>query len=371
MSFGAPLFLLAVLAGLIPVAVHLIHRRRAKEIRFSTLRFLKLSVQRTRRRKYLEDLSLLALRAAVLVLIAIGLARPAINSVSALWGSGRSAAVAIVLDNSASMGTIDGGRPRFETARQAAEQILSGLREGDQAALLLTGGPPAPELGRLFRTLATVRQALDQCRVSAERADLAARLQQARDLLAQADSANREIYIVTDNQSLSWDGLKEGGATGSAPGIPVVLVGVDREPAPNVALQSLRLDTPAPVAGAPFLAEVDVRNTSIVPQQKHLELQVDGARRAVSPTLSLPPGGSVKHLFRFTLDRGGVHRGEVRLVEDDGLPLDNRLFFAAGVDQQVPVAILKPRRTRSPRRTTPSTWSVPWPPAGRSARPSG
>ena len=87
-----------------------------------------------------------------------------------------------------------------------------------------------------------------------------------------------------------------------------------------------------------------------MPQQKHLELQIDGAREAVSPTLSLPPGGSLKYGFRFTLDREGVHRGEVRLVEEDGSALDNQLYFAVTVDQQIPVAIVKPVATRSPGR---------------------
>ena len=196
--------------------MHLIHRQKAKEVRFSTLRFLRISVQRTRRRKYIEDLSLLVVRVAVLLLIAVGLARPALSSLAALWGRGQAAAIAIVLDNSASMAVTDGGRPRFETARQAAEQVLARLREGDQVALLPTGGPPGPELGRLFRTHETVRQALDQCRPSYERADLAAKLQQARDLLAQAEATSKEIYVFTDNQSLSWEGLKEP-AEGEAP----------------------------------------------------------------------------------------------------------------------------------------------------------
>ncbi len=57
----------------------------------------------------------------------------------------------------------------------------------------------------------------------------------------------------------------------------------------------------------------------------------------------MPPGGSVKHEFKFNVDRSGVHRGEIRLVEDDGLPLDNHQYFALSVDQQVPVAIVKPK----------------------------
>ncbi|HKI19259.1 MAG TPA: BatA domain-containing protein, partial [Isosphaeraceae bacterium] len=349
MTFAAPLFLLAALAGVVPVVLHLIHRRKAKEVPFSTLRFLKISVQRTRRRKYIEDMALLILRVAVLLLIALGLARPAISSLSALWGGGRSAAVAIVLDNSASMATIDSGHPRFETARQAAQQVIARLREGDLVALLPTGGPRQGELGRLYRAHETVRQALDECKPSFERADLAAKIQQARGLLKEADAPSKEIYVFTDNQTLSWEGLTEridedkAGNRQSAVAAPVIVVNVAREPAPNVALQTIALDSPAPVAGAPFQATVEVLNTATVPQQKHLELVVDDIREAVSPTLNIAPGASVKQEFRFTFDRAGAHRGLVRLTEEDGSPMDNKLYFAVTVDQQIPVAIIKPR----------------------------
>ena len=115
-------------------------------------------------------------------------------------------------------------------------------------------------------------------------ADLAARLQQARDLLAQADAPSKEIYVLTDNQSLSWEGLKEPAqeddpkqAKRPAPA-PVVIVNVDREPAPDVALKTVSLSSPAPVAGVPFQAAALVLNCSTVPQQKHLELQIDERR---------------------------------------------------------------------------------------------
>jgi hypothetical protein len=357
MTFAAPLFLLAAAAGLIPVVLHLIHRQKAREVRFSTLRFLKLSVQRTLRRKYVEDMTLLLVRAGVLLLIAVGLARPALTSLASLWGGGKSAAVAIVLDNSASMALADAGRPRFETARQGVEQVLARLRPGDRVALLPTCGPPGPELGRLFRTHETVRQALELCRPAYERADLAVKLRQAEALLSQAEATIKEVYVFTENQAISWEGLKEPahdeseekGERGRVTEPPLVLVNVARDPAANVALQTIALDSPAPVAGAPFRASVEVMNTSTVPQQRHLELHIDGTRESISPTLSLPPGGTVKHELRFVLDRAGAHRGEVWLAEDDGSALDNRLSFAATVDQHVPVIVVKPRRDEVPQ----------------------
>ncbi len=135
MTFAAPLFLLAALAAAIPVVLHMMNRQKAKELPFSTLRFLKISVEKTRRRKRIHDVLLMALRAAVLLMIAAGLARPAVTSLGGLWGGAHSAVV-VILDNSASMGMIDQDRPRFETATAAAIQILDQLGEGDEVALL-------------------------------------------------------------------------------------------------------------------------------------------------------------------------------------------------------------------------------------------
>jgi uncharacterized protein (DUF58 family) len=259
--------------------------------------------------------------------------------------------VVIILDNSASMATLDGGRPRFAAAREAAEQLLDALRPGDSVALLPTGGPPAPEHARLYQAHETVRQALAQCRVSHQRADLASRLQQARTLLAGADGLPGEIYVITDNQSLSWEGLKEdaGGEVAGRDGeVPVIVVNVNRDPLPNLALRSLRVESPPPAVGVPVQVRAEVLNTSSVPRQNRLELHLDGNREAISPPLTIAPGAAVAHEFSFTLDRGGVHHGEVRLAEEDGCPLDNRLFFALAIDRQVPVAVVKTRRHEIP-----------------------
>lgn len=344
MSLAAPLFLLAVVAAAIPVLLHMIHYQQAVEAPFSTLRFLRVSVERTRRRKYVDDALLLLLRCGALVLIAVGLAKPTVTTLRLFRGGGSQVAVVLILDNSASMGTMDAGQPRFETARHAAEQVLDGLREGDQAALLLTGGPASPELGRLHHAHDLVRQAVSNAKVSYERGDLASRLAQARALLAEADATRKEVYVLTDNQALSWQGVKPEIIDTLTPGAnaPLVLVPVNRDPGPNVALRSVRVEGPALTTGVPLQALVEVVNTSSVPQQKHLELYVDGIKEATSPTLHLPPGAALRQALTFTLGRGGVHRGEVKLGGDDALPQDNQLSFVLSVDRQVRVAIVKP-----------------------------
>ncbi len=344
MSFVAPLFLLAVLAGLVPVALHLIHRQKAPELPFGTLRFLRRSVQRTRRRKYLDDVVLLAVRAAALVLLAVGLAGPVVTALGALWGRG-GAAVVLILDNSGSMALTDAGEVRLETARRAGEEVLDSLREGDAVALLPTSGPAAPEHGRLTHSQETIRQALGQCRLSAEHADLATRLNQARELLAAAESSAKAIYVLTDNQVVSWDGLREGNEEEpQKSAAPVVVVNVARDPAPNVAVRGVHLEGPAPAPGVPVAVRVEVFNATALPQQRHVELHLDGRPEATSPTLTVPPQASVWHEFHVTAEQPGAHRGEVRLAEQDGCAADNHRHFVLNLDAQVAVAVLIPRR---------------------------
>lgn len=346
MTFAAPLFLLAALAAAIPVVLHLINRQRAKELPFPTLRFLKVSAQKTRRRKRVEDLLLMLLRAAVLLLVALGLARPAVTRLNALWG-GAQTAVVIVLDNSMSMGAIDADRMRLETARAAALQILDQLGDGDQAALLPTCGPQAAEDAKLDRTQDAVRQSLGQCRVEYQRADLEQTLRKARELLEKSDAPNRQIYLLTDMQRVSWGDVPKS----QSPPVPlppspfpVIVVDCSRASKPNAAVQSLDIEAALPVTGLPMQATVALRNTAAAAQNRVVELWIDGAKYASSPELSVPPLGRAKHGFTFSFDRGGLHRGEARLAGDDGSKYDDRRFFAIEIDRGVPVAVVKSRR---------------------------
>ncbi|MEN6450618.1 MAG: BatA domain-containing protein, partial [Thermoguttaceae bacterium] len=363
MSFAAPLFLLAAVTAAIPVVLHMLQRRKAKDLPFPTLRFLRRSAEKTRRRKRIQDALLMLLRTAALLLLAVALARPAVTSLGALWGNARTA-VAIVLDNSASMGLIDNERARIDTAVAAATQVLDQLGDGDQVAILPCCGPPLADAGRLHRVQGPARQLLRQCRVSYERADLSLRLEQARELLNKSDAPNKQIYVLTDMQRTSWgNGDRLAAADTAVPGvmadvpsaakqpkssIPVVLVDCDRAPKPNVAVESLSVNAAVPIAGLPARASVTLRNMAAVAQSRAVELLIDGVKLAESPELTLQPLGRAKHEFTFTSKQGGVHRGLVRLVGDDGSAYDDRRLFAVRTSESVPVAVVKPQRHEIP-----------------------
>ncbi len=380
MTFLTPLFLLAAAAAAIPVVLHMISRQKAKELPFATLRFLRISVQKTRRRKRVHDLLLMLLRMAVLILIALGLAGPTITSLANLWTGGAHSAVAIILDNSASMGIIDRDRARFETAVRAARQILDELEDGDQIALFLTGGP-FEERNQLDYDKARIDELLAQCSVSYEKADLGVKLQQARKLLDDSNIPNKQIYVLSDLQELSWETFEQNGAdesdnaqerlaadgtsaeprlaadgTSAKPDdqapvgldIPVIFVDCNRAPKTNVAVAGITLGVTLPVTDVPIKISAELLNDATVEQQRHIELLIDGQPQATSPELAIPAGGWLKYDFEHTFKRGGVHHGEVRLAGEDGSGLDDRRFFSIEIDQGIPVAVVKPEKHEIP-----------------------
>ena len=78
-TFLSPLLLWGTLLGAIPIIIHLLNRRRFRRVEWAPMRYLKLTIQRNRRRIQLEELLLLLLRIALPVLLFFFLARPVLN----------------------------------------------------------------------------------------------------------------------------------------------------------------------------------------------------------------------------------------------------------------------------------------------------
>jgi len=146
-SFLNPGFLWALPVAAIPILIHLLSRRRLPEIRFPTVMFLRSLEPREIRRLKLRELLLLLLRTLAMLLLVCAFARPSAQPPGAILRA--AAAVAVVIDDSESMGALDEqARPRIEAARARALAIVDGARPGDEVALTTTTNPDAPLVNR-------------------------------------------------------------------------------------------------------------------------------------------------------------------------------------------------------------------------------
>src|SRR5687767_9256884 len=116
--FSAALWALP-LAGL-PVLLHLLFRRRSPVMQFSTVRFIKSSIQHTAARKRVQRWLLLACRALLIALLVWALAQPAKMLASGWAGAGKSIVAAVIVDTSYSMQLQDAQRQQ-QTALARAD----------------------------------------------------------------------------------------------------------------------------------------------------------------------------------------------------------------------------------------------------------
>src|SRR3954451_979314 len=121
-TFLNPLLIWGTLLGVIPVVIHLLNRRRFRRVDLAPMRYLKLTVQRNRRRIQIEQLLLLLLRDALPVLLFVFLARPLVTPTALQrWsGGGGSASHIVLVDDSLSMGYASGGPPALHRAGYGA-----------------------------------------------------------------------------------------------------------------------------------------------------------------------------------------------------------------------------------------------------------
>src|SRR3954449_11960966 len=137
MTFLSPLLAWGMLLGLIPLIIHLLNRRRFRRVEWAPMRYLKLTIQRNRRRIEIEQLLLLLLRIALPVLLFFYLARPVLNPTGLeRWlGSGGRTSQVVLVDDSLSMGYASDGPAAFRRAKELAGALLAAVRPQDRCTL--------------------------------------------------------------------------------------------------------------------------------------------------------------------------------------------------------------------------------------------
>ena len=163
MTFLNPLLLFGVGAIAAPIIIHMLMNRRMKPVVWAAMRFLKVTLDRNRRKMNIEDILLLVLRCLILALLAFALARPSLREGGIGVPGGDEAAI-ILLDNSGSMSTSDGTVSRFEKAQKAAGQILDGLPAGSRVAVWLVSDTVRESVSEPARDLALARKSIREAK---------------------------------------------------------------------------------------------------------------------------------------------------------------------------------------------------------------
>ena len=336
MNFLNQALLWGMAAISIPVLIHLLNRRRYRRVPWAAMRFLKISVDQNQRRMRLEDWILLLLRCAVVALLASLLARPVLEGVSGVPGS--KVAAAIIVDNSASMGSQEGGVTRLALAREAAHEILSGLPQGSPVVV-----------GDVFRAHEAsadhefARARIDAITQTERHADLILATKEAIGALEGQAVVDRELYVITDGHAEEWGSLAALGGRFSdiTAGVRVQLITVGSSLNANLGISRLTPAAALPAVDQPFRIDVDVTNFGEAPVIRvPVKVLVDG-QASGNPWIieELGPGRSETATLYTALPGPGYHRVTVAL-EGDKAPFDDRQTVVMRARDEVNVLLV-------------------------------
>lgn len=333
MVFLTPIFLIGLLAALIPVAIHLIRREKPPKVMFSTIRFLKKTSKKLVLFQHLQQIALLLLRAAVIVLLVVAFARPLFNqSVARLVDADPQSAV-ILMDVSMSMRYGD----TFAQAKEEALDIMGRMSGGDEVAVV-TFADSAQLVRELDSDIESVRALIDDLEEPGfGNTRFYPNLRLADQLLENAQYDNRAVYLISDFQD---SGMQDADAAWKlAPGVALTTIDVGSDESTNLVLTDVRSPEQLLEDAAEQQILARVRSTGTVFEGRgDVSLSING-QMVDRVVVDLEDRSEEVVTFSSLFEAEGTYTGEVR-VSGDVHSDDNSYFFTVDVLPKIRVLVV-------------------------------
>lgn len=348
MTFLNPLVLLGLAAASIPLLLHLLNLRKLRTVEFSTLQFLK-ELQKTKiRRLKLKQIILLILRILIVVFAVLAFSRPVIKTELPALGAHVKSSVVILVDNSFSMEVSDGGGNRLKQARAAAMSVVSALKDGDEAAIVMLTDAHSGRGTTLSRNFTLLKEEIGLLKTGFAPASLEDGLRTAQKILQISSNLNKEVYIISDAQRNIFprkesDSLRLFDERTAVFAVPI---GASDVADMNLTVDSVNVITRIFALDKPVEVEASIRNTSKRDAKGVIiGLTFDG-QRVAQRTADIPAGETRTVAIAAAPHKPGVIQAAVEL-EADALEPDNKRWFGFILADKPRVAVFgDPSQTR-------------------------
>ena len=322
--------LFGLVAAAIPLILHLLNRRRRHIIEFSTLRFLKQLEKKEMNRLRLKRLLLLLIRTLIVISIVLAFSRPTIRGY--LPGAELSTSAVILLDNSLSMQIKDEGILLFDESIQAAREILTTFNNKDRLSVLPSVQKEIDDLNSIEWS-SPENVDLTDINISYQSSDLILEVKKSIKLLNNDDSANKELFIISDFLGKSTVKFDED-IDKLAKGLHIYLVKLTSNET-NYSISRVDVISKVLREGSSAQLGIEVQSNSAENGDVRLDLFIEGVRvgqSIVNPTAN----SSVISEFSVPIKSSGFISGFAEL-EDDALIADNRRYFHLYIPKRIRV----------------------------------
>ena len=212
MNFLNPYVLFGLIAASIPIILHLLNLRKLRTVEFSSIKFLK-ELQKSQIRKLkIRQILLLVLRTLLIIFIILAFSRPVIKGTLPGMSNYAQTSAVILLDNSPSMNYSDEFGNRYNYAKRIARKLVEQFRPGDEISIIAMGDLKDLDNYSLTRDLANVKEQINKIEASYSVADFDKSLSLASALFENSRNLNKEIFIISDNQTVNFKNIDTIGA---------------------------------------------------------------------------------------------------------------------------------------------------------------
>lgn len=315
MGFLAPWFLAGIAAAGLPVWLHLLRQYRRTPQPFSSLMFFERRLQSSVKHRRLRYLLLLALRCALIVLLALAFANPFVNRTVA--ATTRRKLTVIAIDRSFSMRYGD----NMQRAKSQAHRLIEALHGRDLAEVIAVDSHvealTQPEADRNILTAAVDSiQAGDGASSFGEFA-------RALRVIDQTTGMRLNVHFISDMQQTSMPASFGDLKVGPHTALHFHCIGGDR--APNWAVETVSAPEVYDPARARVIATIAGWETPAASRKVSVVLN---GKVIASKDVNVPANGHAEVQFLSFDVPYGAHRGEVRIEPHDELPNDDEFPFS-------------------------------------------
>jgi hypothetical protein len=326
-----PWLLAALPAVGVPVLIHLLNRHRSVTIEWGAMELLRRVMVFRSRQIRLEDLLLMLLRCAVVLLVVLAVARPTTKWLSATRPD---MGVVIALDGSLSMSHRPGLASRLDEAANRVREILKTIKPNWPVTLVELGSRPQVLLRNAGYDPTRFEQVLKELKPFDEPLNLEGCLAELEPLAAEIKAPRRELYLVTDAQTTTFRNLSEKARLALerlADTAQLLVLPVESAGQGNLAVTRLELASGVLRVGAIARFNAVVQNFGRAAQDAG-ELSLVLGDQVVDKRFvgQLAPGQAMPVRLYASLSRAGVLRMTAQLG-DDALAADNSRYAVLNV----------------------------------------
>jgi hypothetical protein len=320
MGFLAPWFLAGVAAVGLPLWIHLLKRHKTDPRLFPSLMFFEKREMSSVKHRRLEHILLFALRALMLILLALLFANPFIKRDPSAIGGKKILVIAV--DRSFSMRAAD----HLSKAKDEAMSLIAGLKPGDQAQVIALAGQ-VQALTQIVSDPGELRVAVQSIQPGDSRASFGELARYVR-TLSESTHLPLEVHLASDLQKSA---LPPGFADLRLDPSTTLVFHQVGQPATNLAVENVvspaRIFDPKKVRVQATIVSFPAPQEKVETAKKNVSLVLNN-KVLQTKQVDIPTGGRAQVEFVGLDAPYGFSRGEVRVESGDSLPADDRYYFA-------------------------------------------